>query len=307
MAKILVVGSSNTDMVIQANHIPVPGETILGGKFIMNQGGKGANQAVASARLGGEVTFVTKIGHDSFGEQAIKTLRTEGINTEYISISNHMPSGVAMIYVGQNAENSIIVAPGSNMDLKKVDIKRALLNLEQESIILVQLEIPLNVVEYTIDMARLKGIKVILNPAPAHKLPDSILKSLFAITPNETEAELLTGVKVTDEASAQKAAKILWEYGVQNVIITMGKKGAYLYVGTSGKIIPSQRVEAIDTTAAGDTFNGALAVAIQQGRNIEEAIYFANKAAAIAVTRMGAQTGMPYLADLEVFHTNQSN
>lgn len=301
MSRILVVGSSNTDMVVRSPHIPVPGETVLGGKFFMNPGGKGANQAVAAARLGGEVTFLTKIGKDLFGTQAVKGFEKEGINTRYIAVSESEPSGVASIVVGDTAENSIVVAPGANYDLNKADIDLALTAFIQTQIVLVQLEIPIEIVEYVIEMGKRLNKKVILNPAPAQKLSDNSLASLFAVTPNESEAELLTGVKVSDEKSASKAAGILTSKGIENVIITMGSKGAYLYSESVKKMIPGYKVNAVDTTAAGDTFNGALAVALLEGIEMEEAIVFANKAAAIAVTRPGAQSGIPFLADVNSF------
>ena len=301
MSRILVVGSSNTDMVVRSPHIPVPGETVLGGKFFMNPGGKGANQAVAAARLGGEVTFLTKIGKDLFGTQAVKGFEKEGINTRYIAVSESEPSGVASIVVGDTAENSIVVAPGANYDLNEADIDLALTAFIQTQIVLVQLEIPIEIVEYVIEMGKRLNKKVILNPAPAQKLSDNSLASLFAVTPNESEAELLTGVKVSDEKSASKAAGILTSKGIENVIITMGSKGAYLYSESVKKMIPGYKVNAVDTTAAGDTFNGALAVALLEGIEMEEAIVFANKAAAIAVTRPGAQSGIPFLADVNSF------
>ena len=302
MSRILVVGSSNTDMVVRADHIPSPGETVLGGKFFMNPGGKGANQAVAAARLGGEVTFITKIGKDLFGTQAVKGFEKEGINTRYIAVSELEPSGVASIVVGDNAENSIVVAPGANYDLNKADIDRALTAFIQTQVILVQLEIPIEIVEYVIEMGERLNKKVILNPAPAHKLSDKSLASLYAITPNESEAELLTGVKVSDEKSAHRAAGILTSKGIENVIITMGSKGVYLYSESLKKMIPGYKVNAVDTTAAGDTFNGALAVALLKRNEMEEAIIFANKAAAVAVTRPGAQSGIPFFAEVNSFN-----
>ncbi|HNX55874.1 MAG TPA: ribokinase [Prolixibacteraceae bacterium] len=296
--KILIVGSSNTDMVIKTHKFPVPGETILGGRFLMNAGGKGANQAVAAARLGGLVTFVGKIGDDIFGKQAVQQLEDEGINVDFVAVDPENPSGVAMITVDRNAENSIVVAPGSNGTLSSVDFDRAVSKLDESDYVLMQLEIPIPTVEYIARQATQKQKKVILNPAPAASLSEELLKNLYLITPNETEAELLTGIKVTDETSAMKAASVLHEKGVDIVIITMGAAGAYLFAQGKSEIIKAPRVEAVDTTAAGDTFNGALVVALSEGKAIQEAIAFANKAASVSVTRIGAQSSVPYRKEI---------
>lgn len=296
--KILVVGSSNTDMVIQTNHFPAPGETILGGRFLMNAGGKGANQAVAAARLGGMVTFVGKIGDDIFGKQAVQQLEDEGINVDFVAVDTENPSGVAMITVDRKGENSIVVAPGSNGTLSSADFDKALAELDDSEFVLMQLEIPISTVEYIARMAAKKQKKVVLNPAPAAVLTDELLQNLYIITPNETEAELLTGIKVTDGQSAQKAALVLNEKGVELVIITMGSAGAFLLSNGISEIISASKVEAVDTTAAGDTFNGALVVALSEGKTIQESIAFANKAAAISVTRIGAQSSVPFRKEI---------
>lgn len=296
--KILVVGSSNTDMVIKTHHFPAPGETILGGRFLMNAGGKGANQAVAAARLGGLVTFVGKIGDDIFGKQAVQQLEDEGINVDFVSVDPENPSGVALITVDQKGENSIVVASGSNGTLSPDDFDKALTELNESEFVLMQLEIPVPTVEYIARIATRKQKKVILNPAPAAELSVELLQNLYLITPNETEAELLTGIKVTDEQSALKAATCLHEKGVEVVIITMGVAGAFLLSNGISEIISAPKVEAVDTTAAGDTFNGALAVALSEGQSMAESIAFANKAAAISVTRIGAQSSVPYRKEL---------
>ncbi|MEI6049182.1 MAG: ribokinase [Bacteroidota bacterium] len=294
MSRIIVIGSSNTDMVIKSKKLPVPGETILGGIFLMNPGGKGANQAVAAARLGGNVTFVTKTGNDMFGAEALKQFGNEGVDARYIIKDTKNPSGVALINVDENGENSIVVAPGSNGTLSAYDINDEVFETNQADIFLMQLEIPVGTVEFVAEKVAGKGNRVILNPAPARLLSDDLFNCIFLITPNETEAELLTGIKVTDLSSAEKAAIILQDKGVKNVVITMGGSGAYIKAGTLSKIVPVVPVRAVDTTAAGDVFNGALAVAISEDKNIEDAVIFANKAAAISVTRMGAQASAPY-------------
>jgi ribokinase len=294
MSRIIVIGSSNTDMVIKSKKLPAPGETILGGTFLMNPGGKGANQAVAAARLGGKVTFVTKIGNDMFGSEAIDLFGSENIDTRYIINDPINPSGVALITVDENGENSIVVAPGSNGTLSAYDINEEVFDNEAADIYLMQLEIPLGTVEFVAQKALLKNNRVILNPAPARPLSDDLLSYIHIVTPNETEAELLTGIKVTDSLSAQKASDELHNKGVKNVVITMGSSGAHISTGSVSKMVSVVPTKAIDTTAAGDVFNGALAVALSEGKELEEAVIFANKASAISVTRMGAQASAPY-------------
>jgi ribokinase len=294
MSRLLVIGSSNTDMVIKTEKLPAPGETILGGTFLMNPGGKGANQAVAAARLGGKVTFITKRGNDLFGNQAVGLLMREGIHTQYIVKDMEFPSGVALITVDSKGENSIVVAPGSNGNLQQEDIPPAVFDPDKYEILLLQLEIPINTVEYSAVAASEKGIRVILNPAPAQKLSDKLLKHTWLLTPNEIEAEIISGVKITDKPSMEKAAVLIRERGVKNVIITLGEAGAFIMSEKDMGIIPGIKVIPVDTTAAGDVFNGALAVAISEGGSLKEAVIFANKAASISVTRMGAQASAPY-------------
>jgi len=296
---IAVVGSSNTDMVIKTLKLPVPGETILGGNFFMNPGGKGANQAVAAARLGGKVSFIAKTGDDVFGKQARQIFENENINTDYLVTDPGHPSGVALITVDAKGENCIVVAPGSNGYLSQVDIDLAREEILRSDIVLMQLEIPLETVVYAANLAFDAGKKVILNPAPAAQITDELLSKLYLITPNETEAELISGIPVKDIESATLAARNLFGRGVKVVIITLGSKGALLYTGDEAKLIPSPKVEAIDTTAAGDVFNGAIAVAISEGLELEKAVEFACKAAAISVTRMGAQASAPYWKEIK--------
>lgn len=295
---ILVIGSSNTDMVIKTHSFPTPGETILGGRFLMNAGGKGANQAVAAARLGGVVTFVGKIGDDIFGKQAVQQLEDEGINVDFVAVDSENPSGVAMITVDRKGENSIVVAPGSNGTLSPADFDKAMTKLDESDFVLMQLEIPIQTVEYIAAKAAERQKKVILNPAPAAQLSNALLQNLYLITPNETEAELLTGTRVVDEQSALKAATQLHNKGVEVVIVTMGSAGAFLFENGHSELIRAPRVDAVDTTAAGDTFNGALVVALSEGKSMRESIAFANRAASISVTRMGAQSSVPYRKEI---------
>ena len=300
--RIVVIGSSNTDMVIRTKNLPRPGETVLGGTFFMNAGGKGANQAVACARLGVAVSFVCKTGNDVFGHQAYQLFDDEGIDPSYVFSDPKNPSGVALILVDDNAENSIAVASGSNSNLVTADIDNSLDAIENSEIVLMQLEIPIKTIEYAAQIAKSRGKMVILNPAPAptEPLPLSILKNIDLITPNETEAELISGIPVVDEPSAIAAAKRMAELGVKKIIITMGSKGAMLYEDGEAELIPSIRVKAVDTTAAGDCFNGALTIAISEGRSLKDAVLFANRAAAISVTRPGAQVSMPYRHEVDV-------
>lgn len=298
MKKITVIGSSNTDMVIKSSNLPAPGETIIGGDFLMTPGGKGANQAVAAARLGGDTTFITKTGNDIFGKQAVQTFEKEGIHTEFIATDPDKPSGVALIMVDGQGENCISVALGSNGTLNSQDIDRATAPIKSSELVLMQLEIPLTTVEYAASMASKAGIKVVLNPAPAQELSDKLLKSLYLLTPNETEAEMLSGIKVIDEVSASKAAAKIKALGVKNVIITMGASGAFVSTDSEELMIQAPKVQAVDTTAAGDTFNGALVVALVEQSSFIEAVKFANQAASISVTKLGAQASVPYRKDI---------
>ncbi|MDR1552748.1 MAG: ribokinase [Prevotellaceae bacterium] len=298
--KILVVGSSNTDMVIKTEHLPRPGETVIGGTFFMNPGGKGANQAVTVARLGGQAIFICKTGSDVFGHQAHQLFEEEGIDTSYILFDSKNPSGVALITVDANAENCIVVASGSNANLLREDVAKAKEVIDEADIILMQLEIPMETVEFVAKIANEKNKKVILNPAPAQPLSAELISNLYIITPNETESEMISGITITDDESAFEAAKKIADMGVDNVIITMGDRGALVHNKTTSKIIDAYKVKAIDTTAAGDVFNGALAVALAENRSIVDAVRFACKTAAISVTRAGAQSSVPYRNEVDI-------
>lgn len=298
--QILVVGSSNTDMVVRSAHLPRPGETVLGGTFLMNPGGKGANQAVAVARLGGQVTFICKVGSDIFGHQARQLFEEEGIDTTYVCTDTEHPSGVALITVDDRAENCIVVASGANAYLLPEDLKGIEKVLDRTEILLVQLEIPLETVEYVAALARERGKKLILNPAPARPLSRELLECLYLITPNETEAEMISGVKIVDETSAIQAAVHINEMGVDNVIITLGSKGALVYADRQATRIPAYEIQAVDTTAAGDVFNGALAVSLSEGNTLIHAARFACKASALSISRVGAQASVPYRNELDI-------
>ena len=296
--KIVVVGSTNMDMVIKTGHIPVPGETVLSGSFFMNPGGKGANQAVAVARLGGEVTFISKVGNDVFGKQSVQLFDEEGINTFYLLSDDALPSGVALITVDDSGENSIVVASGANANLQPADVSEALAGIQDIGIILMQLEIPMDTVRYVAEYAAGQKAKLILNPAPMQDLSPELLCHIDILTPNKTEAEMLCGIKVKDEEDAKRAAIQIHEMGVKAVVITLGPKGAVICDDGSITSVASTKVKAVDTTAAGDVFNGALSVALSEGKALTEAVQFACNVAAISVTRMGAQTSIPYRNEL---------
>lgn len=298
MHSIVVVGSSNTDMVIKTAHFPAPGETILGGQFFMFPGGKGANQAVAAARLNGNVIFIARVGGDIFGQQAIEQFKKEGIDTTWIKTDAGHASGVALITVDDKGENTIVVAQGSNATLSPDDVEVARNGITQASIFLAQLETPIETVMHVARLSKALGKKMILNPAPARKLPDELFQYLYLITPNETEAELITGIAIKDLDSVKLAAENLRSRGVQNVIITLGPEGSFILTARGATHIKAPVVNAIDTTAAGDVFNGALAVAMSEGKALEDAVGFANHAAAMSVTRMGAQSSAPYRNEL---------
>lgn len=296
---IVVVGSSNTDMIIQLDRIPAPGETIMGGTFSTAAGGKGANQAVGAARAGGAVTLVARLGQDMFGNQAMAGFRKDAICVDHVARDPSAPSGVALIFVARDGENSIAVAGGANTRLSVSDVKKAGAAFEQAAIVVLQLEIPLATVTAAADLAARRGVRVILNPAPAQQLPDTLLRKVSILTPNETEAKLLTGVEITDDESIHRAADALLARGVQTVVFTLGARGAFVAGPRMRQWVPGFKVLPVDTTAAGDVFNGALAVALAEGKPMLEAVRFANAAGAISVTRLGAQPSAPKRRDID--------
>ncbi len=296
--KITVIGSINTDMVVKTSTLPVPGQTVIGDTFFMSAGGKGANQAVAAARMGGDVVMVGNLGLDIFGDSRIQSLLDEGIDCSFISRDRTEASGVALISVDEDGENQIVVAPGTNYTIEPASIDEAFNSVPADSIVLLQLEIPLSIIEQSIDLAKKKNCRVILDPAPAKELPASIISETYLLTPNETEAEILTGVKIDGEESTLMAAQILLAKGAQNVAITLGVNGVYLASNDRQQRIPAQDVKAIDTTAAGDCFNGSLAAALARDLSLTESVEFASRASAIAVTRLGAQDSIPYANEL---------
>ncbi len=300
-SKIVVVGSSNTDMIIKVPHVPVPGETIIGGTFSTAAGGKGANQAVAAVRAGGDVTFVARIGEDMFGQQAKDGFVKDNINVDHVLTDKDAPSGVALIFVGEDGENSIAVASGANANLSPSDVESAGDAISSADILIMQLETPLETVQKAATIASEKGVKVILNPAPACELSDDILSHVSILTPNESEAELLTGIKVESEKDAAAAADALMAKGIETVIVTMGAKGAFVVTADFKELVGGFSVKAVDATAAGDVFNGTLAVAMAEGKPLKEAVRFANAAGALSVTKLGAQPSAPTREEIEKF------
>jgi ribokinase len=304
--KIAVVGSSNTDMIIKAPRIPRPGETVLGGRFSMAAGGKGANQAVAAARAGGDVVFVARVGSDFFGERAIRSFVSDHIDSSLITKDRTEPSGIALVFVGEEGQNSIAVAAGANEQLSEEEIEKSRNVIASADTLLMQLEVPVETVTVAAQIAVASGVRVILNPAPAQKLPSKLLKMIHILTPNEFEAEVLTGVRISDDRSASSACTKLLAQGVQIALITLGARGAFLATAGIRELVPGYPVRAVDSTGAGDVFNGALAVALSEGKEIRDAVKFANAAAALSVTRLGAQPSIPRRREIEKFLAGQT-
>ncbi len=299
--KVVVIGSYNTDLTIKTARIPRPGETIIGGIFSEGGGGKGANQAVAAARAGALVNFVARVGNDVLGKKGVQSLTDEGIDTRFIFYDPKVPTGVAFIVVDDKGENSIVVASGANALLSVNDIEKVQNEIVSADVLLVQLESPLDSIYAAIKIAHQNGTKVILNPAPARPLDNSLLKEIDIITPNKVEVEMITGIKVTDDESLCAAVKKFNELGIKNVIITLGSKGVFLGLPSITALIPSYKVNAIDSTGAGDVFSGALAAFIANGMDIETAARMAIASASISVTRMGALNSAPNRTEIEEF------
>jgi ribokinase len=303
---VLIVGSANMDLVVMARRFPQPGETVFGGRFAMFPGGKGANQAVACAKLGGRTYFVGKMGNDVFRDRLLASMNQDGVCLDHILYHPTEATGTALITVDGRGQNAIVVVSGSNMKLVPSDLDRLRGVFTRVCVVLIQLEIPLATVGRAVELAYNADATVILNPAPAQRLPRSILKNVDYLTPNETEAELLTGLSVHSLKSAESAGARLLRSGVKNVMITMGKQGCLLVNEERVRLFPALRVKAVDTTAAGDAFNGALAFSLSRGTSLEDAIPFANAVAAYSVTRLGAQSSMPTMKELRTavdFHS----
>jgi ribokinase len=298
---VLVVGSANMDMVVGTERFPRPGETVLGRSFAMFPGGKGANQAVACAKLGGNVTFVGKMGRDVFRDRLLASMRNDGVKLRRVTIDPRLPTGIAVITVDASGQNQIMVASGSNMALMPADIDRHSAAFGEAAVLLVQLETPMQAVLRAVVLARKKKLIVILNPAPARALPRKLLSLVDFLTPNEHELSALAGMTVTGLASAERAARKLIAVGVKNVIVTLGAKGCMIVTTNGSRVFPARSVKVVDTTAAGDAFNGALAFGLAAGLTPEAALPFANSVAALSVTRRGAQSSMPTMRDVRSF------
>jgi len=296
---VLVIGSSNTDLIVKAPRIPRPGETILAGEFATAAGGKGANQAVAAARAGGAVTFIARVGRDSNGDQAIAGFTAAGIDVTHVTRDPSRPSGVALIIVGRDGQNSIAVAPGANDRLSAADVRKGASTFRRARVLLLQLEIPLKTIEAAVERASAAGVRVVLNPAPARALSSRLLAKIDLLTPNEIEAERLTGVRVASESSAARAANALLRRGVKHVVVTMGARGALVVDNGVRQLVPGFKVKAVDATGAGDVFTGAVGVALAEGRSLLEAARFGCAAAAISVTRLGAQPSAPTRREID--------
>lgn len=298
--RIVVVGSSNIDMVAQVSHIPAPGETVGNARFIQSFGGKGANQAVAAARLGGSVTFVTALGNDMYADILKKHFTEEGINTNYIIDDSHHPTGTALIYVANSGENCIAVAPGANYSLLPESITQFSEIIEEADIVVMQAEIPYETIKKTALLAKQKGKKVLFNPAPACLIDEELMTTIDILVVNELEASFISGIEYTGN-NLDDIAQALLRSGARNIVITLGSQGVYMMNERETIQLPSFKVKAIDTVAAGDTFCGALAVACSKKGISREALGFANVAAAIAVTRLGAQSSIPTLVEVNAF------
>ncbi|SDL76959.1 ribokinase [Romboutsia lituseburensis] len=298
MEKICVIGSLNMDLVVNVCEMPKKGQTLIGSKFREIPGGKGGNQAVAASRLGGDVCMIGKVGNDGFGESLLKQLKADNVNTKYVQVEEG-PSGVALITVDENAENAIVVSPGANFKLTETDIDKCIDAIKESATVVIQLETPVDTIKYALEKSKELGKFTILNPAPAVKLSDDIIKNVDLLTPNETELEILSGVSINCEDDIKKAANIMIEKGVKQLIVTLGSKGSLYLDKDTMEFKKSYKVDAVDTTAAGDSYTGALSVALSQNKSIDEAMDFASKVGALCVTKVGAQTSIPNLYDLE--------
>ena len=300
MKNICVIGSLNMDLVVNVDTMPKPGQTIIGSNFKEVPGGKGANQAVAMARLNGNVSMIGKVGEDGFGQTLINSLKNDKVDTTYIQTAKGA-TGVALITVDKNAQNSIVVSPGANFEVKEDDIDNNIEAIKNSDIVVLQLETPLDTIKYALNKAKELNKYTILNPAPAVKLDDEIIKNVDLLTPNETELEIISGVSIESEEDIQKAAQIMIEKGVKELIVTLGSKGS-LYINKEKSMFKkAYKVQAVDTTAAGDSYTGALAVALSQDKGMEEAMDFASKVGALSVLKEGAQSSLPTLEDVENF------
>jgi ribokinase len=296
MAKILVVGSINMDLVVRVPHTPEPGETVLGGDFETFPGGKGANQAVAAARMGGDVTMVGRVGQDDFGNTLIRTLVDNQIRTTHVIKDSKAATGIAMIAVAADGENTIVVASGANYEVSLEDVNNARELMRETDILLVQLECPLEVVSAAVELATAYDVPVVLNPAPAQSLSSSLLSNVAYLTPNQAELRMLSG-----EDDIEKAIQKMLSWGVKNLVVTLGANGARVVSEGLDRHLPAYEITAVDTTAAGDAFNGALSVALAEERPLLDAVRYGMAAGGLAATKRGAQPSLPTREAVESF------
>jgi len=300
VSKVVIVGSYVVDLMSRTPHMPSPGETVLGGPFRMGPGGKGSNQAVAAARQGSEVTMVTKVGMDVFGNEAIKNFENEGIDATFVTRHPEEATGAALITVDKQSENMIVVALGACGKITNGDVLSAEKAFMDADIVLLQLETSLEAIEKTVALAKKYEKPIVLNPAPYQEIDENLLSGITYITPNETEASLLTDINVEDEESAKMASQRLIEKGINTVIITLGKQGCFVYDGIDdGQLIKGFKVDAVDTTGAGDSFNGAFATFIANGMDLDDAVNRANAVAALSVTKVGTAPAMPFVNEVD--------
>ena len=300
--KIVVFGSFVVDLTSWAKHLPVPGETVKGSVFKMGPGGKGSNQGVAASRAGADVTLVTKVGNDVFGKIALDFYQNEHMTTDFVFLDAEKETGTALIMVDETVgQNQILVVSGACDNITPAEVQRTHQLIDEADIVLLQLEVNMDAIEQVIDYAHAKGKQIVLNTAPARKLPESLLKKLDIVTPNEIEAGILTDTKVETSEDAEKAAQILMNSGVKNVVVTMGKHGVFVMTPDRKEMIPSMPVKAIDTTGAGDAFNGGFVTALAEGKDIFEAARFGNAVGALSVTKIGTAPAMPHRSEVDAF------
>lgn len=300
--KITVFGSSVVDLMSRAPHLPAPAETVKGSFFMQSPGGKGFNQAIAARKAGGDVAMITKLGRDSLAQIPLRAMREADLSEEYLFFSDSVPTGTALIMVDETTgQNAIVIVPGACSTITEDDIAAVSEQIRHSEYLLLQLEVNQDANERAAELAKKSGVKVIVNTAPYQPVSDDFLRGVYLVTPNEVEAEELTGIAVTDKESADRAAQTLFAKGVQNVLITLGARGVYLNTGDASEILPAYRVNAVDTTGAGDAFNGGLLAALAEGKSLRDAARFANALAALSVQRLGTTASMPLRSEIDAF------
>lgn len=300
--KVTVFGSFVVDLMARTPHLPVPGETVKGSLFKQGAGGKGFNQGIAAHKAGADIAMITKLGRDTLGQVALDAMDSVGMPKDYLFFHDEIATGIALITVDENtSQNEIVIVPGACSTITEEDIERVKPRILESAYVLLQLEVNQDANEKVAKLAKENGVRVIINTAPYQPITDEFLRGAYLVTPNEVEAEELTGVPVTDLESADRAAKVFFEKGVENVLITLGSRGVYINTEGRSEIVPAYRVKAVDTTGAGDAFNGGLLAALAEGKSLHDAARFANALAAISVQRMGTTPAMPTRAEIDAF------